>query len=159
MLKQANLLCLVLTRIRLQPRGASPENVAQRVGMFSRPGSLRSDQLNAERVGDLARDLVLQGEKIARVAIEPLGPQMSIGLGIDQLRVYADTDARLPDASLTAISRPLQRISSWSIGVALRTSVRTRTRLPLAGRASTAPGSPSSTVSVSNGPLVVSHRR
>src|SRR4029077_17341928 len=50
-LERADLLCLVLTRIRLQPRVASAENVVQRVGMLSRPGGFVSDQLDAQRVG------------------------------------------------------------------------------------------------------------
>jgi len=41
--------------------------------MLGRSGGLRSDQLDAESVRDPARDLVLQGEEIARVTVEALG--------------------------------------------------------------------------------------
>ena len=58
--------------------------------MLGRPGSLRSDQLDAERVRDLARYLVLQGEQIAGVASEPLRPEMRVSGGIDQLGVDAE---------------------------------------------------------------------
>jgi hypothetical protein len=47
--------------------------------VLGRPGGLCGDQLDAERVGEAARDLVLQGEQIVRVAVEPLGPQMRVG--------------------------------------------------------------------------------
>jgi hypothetical protein len=36
-------------------------------------------------IADPARNLVLQGEQIAHVTVEPLRPQMRVGLGIDQL--------------------------------------------------------------------------
>jgi hypothetical protein len=62
--------------------------------MFGRSAGLGPDKLQVERNRNPARDLVLQGEQIARLAIEPLGPQMRIGRGIDQLGVDAD---RLPD--------------------------------------------------------------
>jgi hypothetical protein len=51
--------------------------------MLGRSGGLRSDQLDAESVRDPARDLVLQGEEIARVTVEALGPKMRVGQGID----------------------------------------------------------------------------
>jgi hypothetical protein len=57
------------------------------------PGGLRCDQLNLERIPDLARNLVLQSEQIAYVAVEALGPQVRIGLGVDKLRVDADPAA------------------------------------------------------------------
>src|ERR1700730_17343144 len=72
--------------------------------MIGRPSSLRCDQLNVERNGDPARDLVLQREQIARVAVETLSPQMSVGLGIDQLRVDADLVTRPTDASFEDIT-------------------------------------------------------
>jgi hypothetical protein len=50
-LEQADLLCLILTRIRLQPRGASAENVVLRIGMLARPSGFGSDQLDAQRIG------------------------------------------------------------------------------------------------------------
>ena len=65
MLEQADRLCIHIARIRPEPCGASPENVVERIGMLGPPGGLRRDQLDAERVGEAARDLVLQGEQIA----------------------------------------------------------------------------------------------
>ena len=64
--------------------------------MLSRPGGLRRDQLDAERVSELARYLVLQGEQIACVAIEALGPQMRVALG-SQLAALARARARWGD--------------------------------------------------------------
>ena len=72
--------------------------------MLGRPGGLRADQLEVERDRDPARDLVLQSEQIARVAVEPLGPEMRVGLGIDQLGVDADLVARPPDAPFQHIA-------------------------------------------------------
>jgi hypothetical protein len=56
--------------------------------------------------GDAACDLVLYREQIARVAIEALGPQMRIGLGVDQLGSDADLLARLPDAPFQDVPHP-----------------------------------------------------
>ena len=72
--------------------------------MLGRSGGLRSDQLDAERVRDPARDLVLQGEEIARVTVEALGPKMRVGQGIDQLGVDSNPVARPPDASFEHIA-------------------------------------------------------
>jgi hypothetical protein len=66
--------------------------------MLGRPGGLRSEQLDAERVRDPACDLVLQREQIAGVAVEPLRPEMRVGRGIDQLGIDSDLAARPPDA-------------------------------------------------------------
>ena len=104
MLEEANPLYIDVARWRLQPGGASPENVVQSVWMVGRPGSLRSNQLEAERSRDPARDLVLQDEQIARVAVEPLGPQMRVGRGVDQLGTDADLIARSPDAPFEHIT-------------------------------------------------------
>jgi len=48
----------------------------------------------------------LQGEQIADVAIEPLGPEVRTGFGIDQLGVDADLRARPLDASFENIAHP-----------------------------------------------------
>ena len=93
-----------VSRNPLQPCGASPENVVERIRILGRPSGLRSDQLDAERVGDPTRDLVLQGEEIAGVAIESLGPQMRVALGVDQLRANAYLLARSLDAPLQHIT-------------------------------------------------------
>jgi hypothetical protein len=42
--------------------------------MIGRACGFRADQLEVQRDGDPARDLVLQGEQMADVAVEPLGP-------------------------------------------------------------------------------------
>ena len=67
--------------------------------MFSRPGGFRADQLQFECNRDAARDLVLQGEQVARVAVEALGPDMCVGHGIDQLCADADLLARPADGA------------------------------------------------------------
>jgi len=50
--------------------------------MLGRPGDLRNDQLDFQRVCDAARDLVLQDKQLADIAVEPLGPYMRVGRGI-----------------------------------------------------------------------------
>ena len=72
--------------------------------MLGRPGGLGGDQLDAERVREPARDLILQSEQIARVAVEPLGPKMRIGRGTDQLGVDAELVAGPPDAPFEHIA-------------------------------------------------------
>jgi hypothetical protein len=72
--------------------------------VLGRPGGLRGDQLDAERVREPARDLVLQSEQIARVAVEPFCPKMRIGRSIDQLGVDTDLVARSPDAPLEHVA-------------------------------------------------------
>src|SRR5260370_25993779 len=72
--------------------------------MLGWPGGLRSDQLDAKRVREPARDLILQSEQIARVAVEPLPPKMRVGRGIDQLGVEAELAARSPDAPFEHIA-------------------------------------------------------
>ena len=93
-----------VSRNPLQPCGASSKHVVQHVGIIGRQGSLRSDQFEIEGVCDPTRDLVLQGEEIAGVAIESLGPQMRVALGVDQLRANAYLLARSLDAPLQHIT-------------------------------------------------------
>src|SRR5712671_6565824 len=76
MLEQADGLGIVVACWALVPRSPSPENVVQRIWMLGRPGGLCSDQLEVEGVSNPGCDLVLQGEQIARVAVEPLRPEM-----------------------------------------------------------------------------------
>jgi hypothetical protein len=61
--------------------------------MLDRPGGLRSDQLDAERVREPTCDFILQGEQVAGVAVELLGPQMCVGRGVDQLGADEDPAA------------------------------------------------------------------
>jgi hypothetical protein len=88
----------------LKPDGSSPEDVVERVGVFRRPGGLRSDQLDAERVCKPARDLALQSEQIADVVVEPIRPQMRVCRGINKLGADADLVTRSPDAPLKYIA-------------------------------------------------------
>ncbi len=48
----------------------------------------------------------MQDEQIARVVVEPVGPQMRGGFGIDQLGVDADPVARPADTSFENVSYP-----------------------------------------------------
>jgi len=103
-LEQANRFRIFVPRPGLQPCGASLKGEIERIGMLGRPGGLRTEKFEVERDCDPARDLVLQGEQTAHVAIEPLRPQMRISLGIDQLGVYADLAPRSPDAPFQHIA-------------------------------------------------------
>jgi hypothetical protein len=58
--------------------------------MLGGTARLCRDQRGVQRNRDAARDLVLQGEQIAHVAVEALRPEMRVGLGIDQLGGDAD---------------------------------------------------------------------
>lgn len=99
--KRADCLGMIVARFGIGKRRASPKNVVQRVGVGGRPGCLRPDQRGMERDSDAAGDLVLQGKQIAGIALEPLGPQMRAGLGVDQLGV----DTNLLGRALTLPSR------------------------------------------------------
>src|SRR5262249_35791060 len=72
--------------------------------MLCRPGGFRTDKLWVERYCYPARNLVLQREQIASVAVKPLRPEMRIGLGIDQLGVDADLFPRPTDASFEYVA-------------------------------------------------------
>src|SRR6516225_4434467 len=65
--------------------------------MIRRAGGFRGEQLQVQGGGDPPRDLVLQGEEIPHVAIEPLRPHLRVGVGVDQLSVDADLVARATD--------------------------------------------------------------
>ena len=69
------------------------------------PGGLGVDELEVQRDRYSAGDLVLQREQIAGVAVEAVGPQMRVGLGIDQLGAYSHPIAGSPDAPLQHIAR------------------------------------------------------
>jgi hypothetical protein len=72
--------------------------------MLGRSAGLGPHQFQVECNRDPAGDLVLQGEQIIRVTVEPLGPQMGVALGIKQLRADADPVTRPADASLQHIA-------------------------------------------------------
>ena len=84
--------------------GASPKNEVHRIRIGGRFGVLSRDQLKAERNGDLAGDLVLDGEQITDVAIEPLGPSVRVALGVDQL-------GRDPNLLVRSLDAPLQHVA------------------------------------------------
>jgi len=69
-------------------------------------GQLRTGNLGVERDRDPVRDLTLQGAQIARVVVEPLRPNMRVGLRIDQLNVDADLFAPTLHASFQHIAHP-----------------------------------------------------
>ena len=72
--------------------------------MLASPSRLSADQLEIECDGDAGRDLILQREQVGGIALEPLRPQMRIGLGVDQLRVDADLVARAAHAPFEHIA-------------------------------------------------------
>ncbi len=84
--------------------GASPKNEVHRIRIGGRFGVLSRDQLKAERNSDLAGDLVLDGEQITDVAIEPLGPSVRVALGVDQL-------GRDPNLLVRSLDAPLQHVA------------------------------------------------
>jgi hypothetical protein len=50
--------------------------------MIGWSAGLRANQHAVQGDSDPTRDIVLQGEHIADVAVESVGPQMCVGLGI-----------------------------------------------------------------------------
>ena len=83
---------------------ALPKNEVHGIGIVGWPGSLRGDQLKAERVSDLSRNLVLHGKQISPAALEPLGSQMRVAFGLDQLGADAYLVSRSFDASVQHIA-------------------------------------------------------
>src|SRR5262249_41154953 len=75
----------------------SPENTVQCVEVFGRSSRLRVNDFEVERDPDPARDFVLQCEEIFGVAVEPIGPEMRGGVGVDQLGVDAQVVVRPAD--------------------------------------------------------------
>src|SRR5215472_8225831 len=75
-------------------RRASTEDVVQSIRMLGWSRRLSARQLDVERDGDAAGDLVLQREKVLHIAVELLSPQMGVGFGVDQLGIDADLVAR-----------------------------------------------------------------
>jgi len=104
LLEQRNRIRTVLTRRRLQPYRAAAQNVIARVGALARPGCCGVDELEVERNRDPVGNLVLPGEQIAGVAVEPLCPQMHVAFGIDQLGGDADPGSRPLDLSFECIA-------------------------------------------------------
>src|SRR5215471_9825990 len=105
-LEMADCLGVVVRCQRLQGGSASPQYEIQRVWMLDPPCGLRGDQLEVQRDCQPSRDRILQREEIARIAIEPLGPQMRVAFGIDELGVDADLVAQATDAPFQQITDP-----------------------------------------------------
>ena len=82
------------TRWRLRTRRAPSEDIIQRIGILGCARGLRVDQLKVERDRNPARDFVLHGEQISRVAVEALGPEMRI---VSASISWAVTRIRLPE--------------------------------------------------------------
>ena len=57
-------------------------------------------QRDRQRADDLLHYLVLRREDVREIAVEPLGPEMPAGAGIDELRRDAHAFAGLADAAL-----------------------------------------------------------
>src|SRR5262249_39311591 len=64
----------------------------------------RGDHARAHRAGDTAGDLALDTEQIGGAAIDPVGPEMRAGFGIDQLRVDAYLVAGASDAAFEHVA-------------------------------------------------------
>src|SRR6516225_8795724 len=86
-LVEANDLRESITRDPFHARGACPEYEVQRISIVGRSGGLSIGQFEVERNSDAAGYLVLQCEQIADIAVELLGPQMRVGLGVNQLGI------------------------------------------------------------------------
>src|SRR5207249_8620247 len=79
--------------------GASSQDVIKRVGMVGWSRGFGADQFEIKRDSDLARHLVLQGEQIVCGIVETIGPDLDVGLRVDQLRVDTHPTARAADAT------------------------------------------------------------
>ena len=71
--------------------------------MFRAP-RLGSDELGVERACKARDDFVLHVEEIGERLIEPLGPKMVAGFGVDELHVDADAVPAALDAALQHIA-------------------------------------------------------
>ena len=84
-----------------------------RVGVWSlfRASRLGGGELGVQRVREAGDDFVLHVEEIGERLIEPLGPEMIAGFGVDQLDVDAHAGAAALDATFEDVadvqSRPI----------------------------------------------------
>ena len=62
--------------------------------------SLAGAEIERKRGDDLGRDVVLHGEDVGQVPVVPLGPQVSAGRRVDELRGDPDPGSRFPHAPL-----------------------------------------------------------
>ena len=86
-------------------RGQTPIDARQtlkievhRVGVrrLFRPPRLGGDELGVQRACETRDDFVLHVEEIGERLVEPLGPEMIAGFGVDELHVEALADASRP---------------------------------------------------------------
>jgi hypothetical protein len=82
------------------PENTGPSN---RAWSSLRSPRLRGDELHLKRVRQPSDDFVLQGEKIGDRPLEPLSPQVTTALDVDELYVDAHSIAATLDASLEDI--------------------------------------------------------
>ena len=61
-------------------------------------------EIERERGDDLRRHVVLHGEDVGQVAVEPLGPEVAAGRRVDELGGDPDPIARLAHAALEHIA-------------------------------------------------------
>jgi hypothetical protein len=79
--------------------------------MLGRPGCLGADQLKANRDGDASCDLVLYRGRIARIAIEPPGPQIDRSFRVAQRIRTAFGSASATRCALAAFRSPVSNPS------------------------------------------------
>ena len=72
-------------------------------GLF-RASRLGGDELGVERACQPRDDFVLHVEEIGQRLVEPLGPEMIAGFGVDELHVDAHAVAAALDAALEHIA-------------------------------------------------------
>src|SRR5690348_1244271 len=83
--------------------------------MLGWPGGFRPNKLEVKRYSNSVRDLVLKREQIARVRVEALGPEVGVGLRVDQLGIDADLIARTPNAPFEYVTHT--KLSADALGV------------------------------------------
>src|SRR6516164_11596193 len=99
MFVQADGLGVGVTPRSLIISGASPKNIIEHFGMVGRSDGFSRNQFQTKSGRDPPRDLALQRKQITGGAVEPLRPQMTAGLGIDELGSDANLLARPLDAA------------------------------------------------------------
>src|SRR5260221_9762880 len=101
----ASLLAFLRRRTLVEEAAAHAEviglDVLRRLAVRQLAGGEAADQ----RLDDAGDDLVLDGEDVGEVAIEPLGPEMAAALArVDQLGVDADAPGGAPRAALEDVA-------------------------------------------------------
>src|SRR5947209_9505044 len=84
--------------------GASAQDIVERVGMFGRSGGFGADQVEIQRDRNLTRYLVKQPEQVVGGLLEAIGPDMKVGLGVDQLGIDADPISNPAHAALQDVT-------------------------------------------------------